>query len=58
LDGCLHLGRPRLKRDALFARPVMTLIDARDASAGATDMVQSCLGDFEAETCTTGNETS
>jgi hypothetical protein len=36
----------------------MTLIDARDASAAAADVVQYCLGDFESETCTTENETS
>jgi hypothetical protein len=36
----------------------MTLIDARNASAVAADAVQYCPGDFEAETCTTGNETS
>jgi Tripartite tricarboxylate transporter family receptor len=58
LDNGQDVRRPRLKRGTLLARPVMTLIDARDASAGATDVVQYCLGDFEAETCTTGNETS
>ena len=39
---------PEIKRRALLKLPVMPLIDPRHASPRSADMVQNCLGDFEA----------
>jgi hypothetical protein len=47
LDHRKDVSRPRVEGSTLLGGPVMTLVDARDASAAPADMVQHRLGDFE-----------
>jgi hypothetical protein len=49
LDHCHDVSSPCIEGRTLLDRPVMTLIDARNASAAAADMVQNRLGDFETD---------
>jgi hypothetical protein len=39
--------RPCIKGRAFLARPIVALVDSRDAAAAATDMVEHRFGDFQ-----------